>query len=85
MPLYDFHCRACGERFEALVAISAEELPACPSCATGDVERVFTPFAGPFRVGLRGPAAKRSNAVRSAREAQRAEARAERRARPKDG
>jgi putative FmdB family regulatory protein len=76
MPLYDFKCRACGERFEALTAPG--ELPPCPACAAIDTERVFTAFAGPFTVAPRGAAARRSNAQRSAREEQRQERRRER-------
>jgi putative FmdB family regulatory protein len=83
MPLYDFHCRECDELFEALVPTS--QTPGCPACAGEDVERLFTPFAGPFRVGLRGKAARRSNALRSTREQQRQERRAQRRAKPEGG
>jgi putative FmdB family regulatory protein len=83
MPLYDFRCRSCDEQFEALVSTS--EVPACTACGGRDVERVYTPFAGPFTVGLRGVAARRSNAVRSEREQQREERRAARRAKPEGG
>lgn len=44
------------------------ELPACPACGALDPERLLGSFAGPFSVGLRGAAAKRSNASRRARE-----------------
>ena len=71
MPLYDYVCRACGESFEARTG--AEERPACPSCGEPEAERVLTGFAGPFTVGLRGAAAKRSDALRQAREERRRE------------
>lgn len=77
MPLYDFRCRACDERFEDRVA--HDELPRCPACGSEDTERVPTAFAGPFTVAPRGAAARRSNATRGARE----EARRERRERRK--
>jgi putative FmdB family regulatory protein len=83
MPLYDFRCRTCDERFEALASPSAA--PNCAACGGKDVERIYTPFAGPFRVGLRGAAARRSNALRSTREQQRDERRAARRAKPEGG
>jgi putative FmdB family regulatory protein len=76
MPLYDFRCRACGARFEARVR--HDELPRCPACDEGDPERLPTAFAGPFTVGLRGAAARRSNATRKAREEQRQERKAAR-------
>lgn len=43
MPLYDFHCRACGHDFEALVRPPAA--PACPSCQSPDLERRLSTFA----------------------------------------
>jgi putative FmdB family regulatory protein len=78
MPLYDFRCRACQERFEARTP--HDQLPACPACGSTDTERVPSPFAGPFAGGLRGADAKRSNATRAAREEQRRERRERRRA-----
>lgn len=81
MPLYEFRCGACGKRFEARV--SYEESPRCPTCGAGESERLLTPFAGPFTVGLRGAAARRSNAARRAREELRRERRAERGERPR--
>lgn len=73
MPVYDFGCRACGAQFEARVPYG--QTPACPECGSHEGERLVSPFAGPFRVGLRGAAARRSNAVRHAREEQRRERR----------
>jgi putative FmdB family regulatory protein len=44
MPIYDFCCRACGDEFEALVR--AQDPPAkCPSCQSGDVEKLLSGFA----------------------------------------
>lgn len=40
MPFYSFHCSRCSEDFEALMSISATELPACPACGTTEVERL---------------------------------------------
>jgi putative FmdB family regulatory protein len=71
MPLYDFRCRACGAQFEELTSVDAA--PPCHACGSTDVQRLLGSFAGPFTVGLRGAAARRSNAVRHAREQQRQE------------
>jgi putative FmdB family regulatory protein len=79
VPLYDYECPRCGERFEARVGVS--ETPPCPACGAPDPHRLLSPFAGPFTIGLRGAAARRSNASRRLREEQRGERR-ERRARP---
>lgn len=78
MPLYDFECRQCGERFEARV--DPDERPNCPACGRPEVERVYTPFAGPFTIRPRGIAAKRSDAARSEREERRRERREQSRA-----
>lgn len=77
MPLYDFQCPACGNRFEARTPV--DEQPACPACGQADAVRVLSTFAGPFKVGLRGAAARRSNSERRAREELRAERGARRR------
>jgi putative FmdB family regulatory protein len=44
MPLYDFHCRACGIEFEALVRTGAPA-PECPACHASDLERLLSTFA----------------------------------------
>jgi putative FmdB family regulatory protein len=82
VPLYEFRCRSCEERFEAQLPYG--ELPACPHCGAPDCERVLTPFAGPFTVALRGYAARKSNATRAAREERRREQRAARREREQE-
>ncbi len=71
MPLYDFKCASCNARFEDHVPYG--EIPACPECGAVETERQLTPFAGPFTVGVRGYAARKSNSQRSAREEQRTE------------
>lgn len=46
MPLYEFRCRVCGERFERLVrgGDNLDEV-ACPNCQQAEVERLFSTFA----------------------------------------
>ena len=69
MPLYDFACKACGAEFEA----SAEPggSAGCPACGSPGAERLWRPIAPPRKFGLRGHAARRSNAKRAEREARR--------------
>jgi putative FmdB family regulatory protein len=45
MPIYEFACKRCGERFEELVAAREEAELSCPRCGGGDLERRFSPFA----------------------------------------
>ena len=67
MPLYDFRCRACREEFEALVRPG--NTPACPACASGDLERLVTGFSFSVRSGGLSPAARK--AVQKQQNAQR--------------
>ncbi len=43
MPIYEYRCRACRHDFETLVR--AGDTPACPSCATTDLEKQISLFA----------------------------------------
>jgi putative FmdB family regulatory protein len=45
MPIYEYRCPSCDERFEELVR-SSGPAGACPSCGTADVERLLSVFAG---------------------------------------
>ena len=72
MPIYEFDCAQCGERFEELVPAGATA--PCPQCKSSTVERRFSPIGeGRLPVGLTGKAAAESNARRKEREAKRQE------------
>ena len=71
MPLYEFACDACGETFEALA--KPGETATCPSCGAEGARRLFTPIAPPPKLGLRGRAARESDARRAEREFKRKE------------
>jgi putative FmdB family regulatory protein len=43
MPIYEFECGGCGERFEELVAAGTEHA-ACPACGTAGAERRLSSF-----------------------------------------
>jgi putative FmdB family regulatory protein len=40
MPIFEYECRACGHAFERLVR--AGDVPACPSCASEDLEKLLS-------------------------------------------
>jgi putative FmdB family regulatory protein len=43
MPIYEYQCRGCGHRFEALVRGSPA--PPCPECQGQNLERLLSMFA----------------------------------------
>ena len=46
MPMYEFRCRECGERFEELRGLSEPDTGVeCPKCGGGRVERLLSSFA----------------------------------------
>ncbi|MBL7165906.1 MAG: zinc ribbon domain-containing protein [Dehalococcoidales bacterium] len=46
MPIYEFECRNCGTRFEALWSISEIDAEVrCPECGDGCPQRVVSVFA----------------------------------------
>jgi putative FmdB family regulatory protein len=45
MPLYEYICQQCGERFEKLVRTSEAHAVVCPRCQSASVNRAFSTFA----------------------------------------
>jgi putative FmdB family regulatory protein len=45
MPIYEYRCKACGERFEELVSASAKKAPPCTSCGATGAKRLYSTFA----------------------------------------
>lgn len=44
MPIYEFVCKKCGIRFEALVSIGGEKNVACKSCGHKELEKLVSAF-----------------------------------------
>lgn len=42
MPIYEYRCAACGERFERF--LRRDEAVRCPHCGGDDLKRLFSPF-----------------------------------------
>ncbi len=78
MPLYDFACPQCGNRFEARAGFD-EPGPPCPVCGAADPERLISGFATSRSPALKGLEARRSDDSRRVREEQRAQRREQRR------
>lgn len=46
MPLYEYQCRSCRERFEVLQRVGeGGEGLRCPRCSAGEVDRKLSTFA----------------------------------------
>jgi putative FmdB family regulatory protein len=75
MPIYEFECEQCGERFEELMHAGAAP-PACPSCGSSQTRKRPSNVSPPGRVP-RGPKVRDSESRRREREAARKERLAE--------
>ena len=69
MPIYEFECEDCGERFEELVAASVGAAD-CPSCGSGATRRLISTVSPPGRMP-RGAAVRSDESRRREREAAR--------------
>lgn len=45
MPIYEYRCPDCGERFEKLMRMGAAERPPCPSCGKTGAHRLVSTIA----------------------------------------
>ena len=49
MPLYEYHCEACGERFELIRKHSDPAVDVCAKCGKGPVTRLLSSPAIQFK------------------------------------
>jgi putative FmdB family regulatory protein len=49
MPLYEYQCDACGERFEAIRKFSDPPLEVCEKCGKGPIQRLVSSPAFQFK------------------------------------
>ena len=45
MPIFEYQCKECGKRFEALVLAAKRATPECPKCRSRKVEQQLSVFA----------------------------------------
>lgn len=45
MPMYEYSCAKCGQRFEKPVKMVVEETVACPNCGSTEVCRESSSFS----------------------------------------
>lgn len=50
MPLYEYLCEACDQKFELMQSLSAKvEETTCPRCQKGNVRRLMSAFASQIK------------------------------------
>lgn len=49
MPIYEYECKNCNQRFEKLQSITAEPLTECVNCGGGPIRRVLHPVGIIFK------------------------------------
>ncbi len=54
MPLFEYECKGCGNKFELL--IRGSEGPRCPACGGEQVEKCLSVFAVAVKSGSPAPA-----------------------------
>jgi putative FmdB family regulatory protein len=52
MPVYEYRCEQCDERFEELLRSSTTPAPSCPSCGGAAVTRVYSQFATEWKPSI---------------------------------
>lgn len=75
MPVYEFECEECGNRFEELARSETRAL-ACPACGSARTRRLLSRVSPPGRQP-RGPRVRSGESRRREREAARGERLAE--------
>ena len=45
MPIFEYKCHKCHEKFELLRSNSDESIIVCPECGANEVSRLFSAFA----------------------------------------
>ncbi len=75
VPVYEFECEQCGDRFEELAPSDTQSL-ACPACGSGRTRRLISPVSPPGRQP-RGAGVRSGESQRREREAARGERLAE--------
>jgi putative FmdB family regulatory protein len=65
MPMYEFDCDACGERFEDLVAVGTESTE-CRLCGASGTHRVLSTPGAPWKL-VKTPGAAKQQEARNAK------------------
>ncbi len=58
MPIYEYKCKNCGEKFEVLVFSQTDNSIVCVKCGSENTERMLSSFASNMGTGSTGSACK---------------------------
>ena len=61
MPIYEYRCEPCEDRFEAFIA-SSEDTPECPKCGGRQLTKLMSTFAAVVPGGYKASQAAASAA-----------------------
>ncbi|MGR6836506.1 FmdB family zinc ribbon protein [Syntrophomonas erecta] len=45
MPIFDFSCRECGEKFDLMIANKDKDKVRCPKCGASNVKQLLSMFS----------------------------------------
>ncbi len=45
MPLYEYECHKCGEKFEKLIFSTEKDEVKCPKCGSSETKRLLSSFS----------------------------------------
>lgn len=52
MPLYEYECSSCGQRFDKMIRFSEFDVrPICPSCGSNETRRQISMIASSISIG----------------------------------
>ena len=57
MPIYEFQCEGCGEKFEEIVFGNREDPVPCPECDSTSTHRLMSTFSWTGTGGSSSPSA----------------------------
>jgi len=41
VPTYEYHCKACGEKFETMISSAEKNKVRCPACQSRNLQEVY--------------------------------------------
>jgi len=55
MPIFEFECKNCGNKFDLMIANKDKEKVKCPQCESADIKQLLSMFATSSGGGAAAP------------------------------